>query len=252
MPTLQSLPPGPRLPAAAQTLAWVLRPVRFMEDAHRRHGDMFTLKLGPSRVVMIADPAAVKQVFQGPPDLLHMGDINGLFRPILGSSGLLVSDGDEHLRQRKLMLPPFHGQRMREYGALMAEAADREISTWPLNEPFELLPRMQSITVDVILGAVFGLADASPHRDRLRELVVELLHRCQSYSTMLPQLRRSLGGRAPWAKLMRCVGQVDQVLYAEIARRRQAHSGRDDVLSMLLDARDESGEPLSDRELRDQ
>jgi cytochrome P450 len=246
------LPPGPRLPAAAQTLAWVLRPVAFMEQCHRRHGDLFTLRLGPSRVVMIADPDAVRQVFQGPPDLLHMGDINGLFRPILGSTGLLLTDGDAHLRQRKLMLPPFHGRRMRGYGELMTEVAEREVSSWALNEEFALLPRMQSITVDVILGAVFGIdrTVAEPHP--LRDLVVELLHRCQSYSTMLPQLRVSFAGRAPWAKLMRCVKQVDAVLYREIAERRRAGAHGDDVLSMLLEARDEQGEPLTDQELRDE
>jgi cytochrome P450 family 135 len=247
-----ALPPGPRLPAAAQTLAWVLRPVPFMEACRRRHGDLFTLRLGPSRVVMIADPAAVKQVFQGPPELLHMGDINGLFRPILGPSGLLVSDGAEHMRQRRLMLPAFHGQRMREYAALMADAAHREVSSWPHDEPFALLPRMQSITVDVILGAVFGVDATRGDHDRLRALVVELLHRCQSYSTMLPQLRRSLRGRSPWARLMACVAEVDEVLLAEIARRRRAAAPGDDVLSMLLEARDEDGRPLSDRELRDE
>ena len=247
-----ALPPGPRIGAPAQTLAWVLRPVPFMEHCRATYGDLFTLKLGPSRVVMIADPAAVKQVFQGPPDLLHMGDINGLFRPILGSNGLLLIDGQEHMRQRKLMLPPFHGQRMREYGELMSEVAHREVSSWPLQERFALLPRMQSITVDVILGAVFGIDQATEDPDRLRELVVELLHRCQSYSTMLPQLRRSLAGRSPWSKLMSCVADVDEVLYAEIARRRRAGADGDDVLSLLLQARDEQGEPLSDKELRDE
>jgi len=247
-----SLPPGPRAPAAAQTLAWVIRPVAFMEECRRRYGPLFTVKLGPSKVVMIADPAAVREVFQGPPDLLHMGDINGLFRPILGSTGLLLTDGPEHLRQRKLMLPPFHGERMRAYGRLMADAADREVSSWPVGEEFALLPRMQAITVDVILGAVFGIDPASAEPHPLRRLVVELLHRCQSYSTMLPQLRHSLAGRSPWARLMRCVDDVDEVLYAEIARRRAATTRGDDVLSMLLDARDENGAALSDRELRDE
>jgi cytochrome P450 len=222
-----------------------------MERCQRRYGDMFTLRLGPSRVVMIADPAAVKQVFQGPPDLLHMGDINGLFRPILGSHGLLLLDGPEHMRQRKLMLPPFHGRHMRQYGELMEEIAERAVTSWPLQEPFELLPRMQSITVDVILRAVFGTQEGVTD-DRLRELVVELLHRCQSYSTMLPQLRVSLAGRSPWARLMRCVAQVDEVLYAEIARRRAAGAVGDDVLSLLLQAHDEDGAPLTDRELRDE
>jgi len=176
------LPPGPRLPAAAQTLNWVLRPVPFMEECRRRYGKVFTLKLGPSNVVMVAE---------------------------------------------------------------------RELSTWPIGEEFALLPRMQSITVDVILGAVFGVDETTHDKDRVRALVVELLERCQSYSTMLPQLRRSLAGRSPWARLMRCVEQVDEVLYAEIARRRAASHTGDDVLSMLLDARDEEGNALSDRELRD-
>ncbi len=249
------LPSGPRLPAAAQTLSWVLRPVPFMEECRRRHGELFTLRLGPSRVVMIADHRAAKQVFQGPPDLLHMGDINGLFRPILGSRGLLLTDGREHLRQRKLMLPPFHGERMRAYGELMREVAEREVSSWPLREEFALLPRMQSITVDVILGAVFGIDaahDMGGHATRLRELVVELLHRCQSYSTMLPQLRRSLAGRSPWARLMQCVADTDEVLYAEIARRRRQGYAGEDVLGLLLDARDEEGRPLTDQELRDE
>jgi cytochrome P450 family 135 len=247
------LPPGPRLPAAAQTLNWVLRPVPFAEECRRRYGDLFTLRLGPSNVVMVADHRAVRQVFQAPPGLVHMGDINGLFRPILGSSGLLLTDGNEHLRQRKLMLPPFHGERMRAYGTLMKDAAEREVSSWPLGEEFALLPRMQSITVDVILGAVFGIDQDASDDGRLRALVVELLDRCQSYSTMLPQLRRSLAGRSPWARLVRCVEEVDAELYAEIARRRRGtHQGQDDVLSMLLEASDEDGEPLTDRELRDE
>ncbi|MDX6495890.1 MAG: cytochrome family [Gaiellales bacterium] len=242
-----SLPPGPRLPASLQTLAWVLRPAALMEHCRREYGDVFTLRLGPSRVVMIADPELVKPVMQGDPATLRMGDINGLFRPILGPSGLLLADGPEHMRQRKLMLPAFHGERMRGYGEAMTRIAEREVSTWPAGEPFALLPRMQSITVDVILETVFGASDP-----RLRSLVVELLHRCQSYSTMLPQLRRDLGGRSPWARLMRCLAQVDRLIYAEIAQRRSGRARRgDDVLSMLLEATVEDGAPMTDAELRD-
>src|SRR4051794_22401346 len=242
-----ALPPGPRAPAALQTLEWVLRPVGLMERCQAEYGDLFTLRLGPARVVMMSDPAHVKQVFTGNATTLRMGDINGLFRAILGSNGLLLAAGGEPIRQRKLMLPPFHGQRMRSYGRTMEEIAEREVSDWPTGEPFQLLPRMQSITVDVILQTVFGQCDA-----RLRELTVELLHRCQSYSTMLPQLRRKLAGHAPWAKLMRCLARVDALLYAEIAHRRSAGIRGDDVLSMLLDAHDEHGRGMTDEELRDE
>jgi cytochrome P450 len=242
-----SQPPGPRTPAALQTLEWVLRPVGLMERCQAEYGDLFTLRLGPARVVMMSDPAHVRQVFQGNPTTLRMGDINGLFRAILGSHGLLLADGAEHMRQRKLMLPPFHGDRMRSYGRTMEEIAEREVSSWPVSEPFQLLPRIQSITVDVILRTVFGQAD-----ERLRALTVELLHRCQSYSTMLPQLRRRLAGHSPWAKLMSCLAKVDQLLYQEIAHRRAAGIRGDDVLSMLLDAVDHDGNGMTDEELRDE
>src|SRR2546429_4327268 len=118
------LPPGPKAPAVWQSLQWVLRPVQFMEACRRRFGDTFTLKLGPlADVVFLTDPELIKAAYQAPPDLAHAGDINGLFRPILGSNSLLLLDGGEHLRQRKLMLPPFHGQRIERWGRVMREVA---------------------------------------------------------------------------------------------------------------------------------
>ena len=247
-------PPGPRAPAVAQTLEWVFRPVQFMERCRRRHGDLFTARLGPlSHVVFIAEPAAAKAVFQGDPAIMHMGDINGLFRPILGSRSLLLLDGEDHMRLRKLMLPPFHGTRVRRYERLMAEIVEREVAGWPVGEPFPLQPRMQSITLEIILRAVFGVEEGA-RLDHLRPMLARLLDLCQSRATMLPQLRRELGGRSPWARLMRCVAEVDAVIYGELERRRGDRSARpgDDVLSLLLEARDEDGQPIPDRELRDE
>jgi cytochrome P450 len=249
-----SFPPGPRRPPLVQTLEWVFRPVPFMEACRRRYGDCFTAALGPMRhVVFISEPEAVKQVLTGDPSIMHMGDINGLFRPILGSSSLLLLDGEEHMRHRRLMLPPFHGRRMHGYGELMSEIAENELETWPVHQAFPLLPRMQTITTEVILRAVFGVEEGSQLTD-LRRLVVRLLDRCRSRSTMLPQLRRELGGRSPWARLMRTVDDVDEVLLEEIRRRRSQPASElgDDVLSLLVQARDDEGNPMSDRELRDE
>ena len=178
-----SMPPGPRIPSAAQTLQWVLRPAPFMEECRARYGDMFTLRLGPANVVMIADPAAVKEVFLGSPETLHMGDINGLFRPILGADGLLLLDGQKHLRRRKLMLPPFHGERMRGY--TRADDRDRRARghrPGRSRSRSRLLPKMQAITVEVILRAVFGAQDgvdrrpAAHARDRAAPPLPVVLH----------------------------------------------------------------------------
>jgi cytochrome P450 len=201
----------------------------------------------------MADPAGIRHVLQGSPEVMNMGDINGLFRPILGHNSLLLLDGEAHMRQRKLLLPPFHGEHIERFRGIMERAAAEEADSWPVGKPFATLPRMQAITVTVILRAVFGM-DAGPRRDEMRGLVVRLLDLCQSASTMLPQLRVRLGGLSPWGRLMRCVADVDRALFAEIERRRAdpGSADRQDVLSLLLEARDEAGQPMTDQEIRDQ
>jgi cytochrome P450 len=246
------VPAGPRRPAVAQTLEWVIAPDRFMRRNSSRFGDRFTARLGPATdVVFLSSPSAVKAVFHGPPEHMNMGDINGLFRRVLGRNSLLVLDGDEHLRQRKLLLPPFHGARIADHHGAMRTAAEDDVAAWPVGRAFPLQPRMQAMTLNVILRAVFGL-EAGARRDRLRALLARLLELNTTIATTLPQLRIELGGRTPWGKLMRCTAEVDRAVYAEIARRREQPDARGDVLSLLLGARDEAGEPLSDRELRDQ
>lgn len=246
------LPPGPSRPAFVQTLEWIRDPARFMRRCAREYGDSFTARLGPSAdVVFMSNPADVRAVFHGKPSQMDMGDINGLFRRVLGRNSLLVIDGDEHLRQRRLLVPPFKGERVAQHYGSMLQAARDDVATWPLDSPMPLAPRMQAMTLNVILGAVFGL-QAGPRRDRLRALLARMLKLAATMAVTLPQLRVEVGGRSPWGRLMRCLDEVDRALYAEIAMRRELTDHPGDVLSLLLEARDPEGRPMSDQELRDQ
>jgi cytochrome P450 len=223
-----------------------------MRRCARLYGSQFTARLGPgANVVFLSDPESVKAVFHGSPDEMHMGDINGLFRRVLGRNSLLVIDGDEHLRQRRMLLPPFRGDSIAQHYDSMVGAAEEDVATWPVGEPFALQPRMQAMTLNVIIGTVFGL-QAGPRREQLRALLARLLDLNTTLATTLPQLRVSLGGLTPWGRLMCCTEQVDRALYAEIGHRRAQLDRPGDVLSLLLDAQEASGEGMSDRELRDQ
>src|SRR5437867_10031615 len=146
-------------------------PVTFIDACRRRYGDLVTMgTLFDSRFVMVFDPAPLKQLFRGSPEQLRAGEANAPLGPVLGQRSVLLLDGAEHLRQRRLMLPAFHGERMRTYEAVMREAADRAIDDWPVGTPFALLPSMQSLTLDVIMHAVFGI-EAGPRQEELKRRV---------------------------------------------------------------------------------
>ncbi|HEY5261534.1 MAG TPA: cytochrome P450, partial [Solirubrobacteraceae bacterium] len=165
------LPPGPRLPRAAQTAMWFRRAQWLMDTCQARFGDMFTLKIANEGTwVVTSDPDAIKQVFTGDPCLLHAGEANRILLPVLGPNSVLLLDDGAHLRQRKLMLPAFHGERMQRYGELMAAVAAEEIERWPLGEPYKLRPRMQAMTLEIVLRAVFGVSEGS----RMETLRAEL------------------------------------------------------------------------------
>jgi cytochrome P450 len=249
-----ALPPGPPWPPALQTAAWIARPVPFMERARRRYGDAFTVRLAQvGTFVFTTDPDTLKAVFTAGPERLRAGEANIALEPVLGSRSVLLLDGREHIRQRRLMLPPFHGERLRGYERLIAEIAEEEIARWPLGEPLALQPRMQAVTLEVILRVVFGL-DRGPGLVRLRELIKRLLQVTTRPWALVPWLRRDLGRFSPWVRFLAVREEVDEALYAEIARRRDdpGLADRTDIFSLLLQARDEQGEPLTDRELRDE
>jgi cytochrome P450 len=256
-PTQAGMPPGPRLPRALQTLGFIFFGRRFFDACRRRYGDAITFGTAfDSRFVMLFDPELVKQVFQGDNEQLRAGEANALLGPILGQRSVLLLDGAEHLRQRRLMLPPFHGRRMQSYEATMVAAADRAIDSWPSGEPFALLPSMQSLTFEVIMRAVFGM-EPGPLDDELRRrirLMLEPISRPLGIMVMAVTAGRFGRDRGTAARFEAQRRSVDELLFAEIARRREAPDleERDDVFSSLLLARDEDGSSLTDQEVRDE
>ena len=247
------LPPGPRLPRIAQTAWWATRPMAFMRRCQARYGDLFTIRIyGFGNIVMLADPALIKEVFTGDRDVFAAGQANAAMSPVLGRHSLLVLDGDRHLRQRKLMLPPFHGEAIGRYRERVQEITAAELASWPLGEPFAIRPRMQDITFEVILRAVIGVRD--PQRlQRLRELLPKLLDFSvfDMWSVWLfPKLIDTPIGRCHPSQRVR--PEVDRLLHEEIAAHRAEPEDRDDILALLVSARGEDGEPLSDEELLDQ
>ena len=234
----------------------MLTPTRFLDACRRRCGDYFTLRPTPDReVVVTADPAAVKKVFTGDPDLLHAGEGNVTLAPLLGSGSVLLLDGAEHLRHRRLLLPPFHGERMRAYGEMMEAVAERRIAEWPEDRNFAVLPSMQGITLEVIMRAVFGFEDAA-RRERiggpLRQLLDAVASRPRVLALALTAGRS--GPLSPWRRFAALRERADALLREEIRARRADPHGADgdDIFSMLLAARDPDGVPLSDSELRDE
>jgi cytochrome P450 len=248
-----TLPPGPRAPAALQTAQLIGRPVSFLDRCRRRFGETFSARaFGIGRVVFISDPSSLKRLFGADRQNTIAPGRNIVLAPVLGQRSLLLLEGDEHLRRRKLMLPPFHGERMRAYEKVMAEATERELHSWPVGREFALHPRMQSITLEVILSAVFGVEDDDRRQDLRRNLagVLATTRSPRAIGMTVGRLRRSPAYR----RTNRMLAQTDQILLTEIEDRRADPdlASRDDILSLLVTARFDDGSALSDRELRDQ
>jgi cytochrome P450 family 135 len=253
MAVATGLPPGPRTPRALQTLRYSFDPYGFFEAGQRAVGDMFTVRVMGETWVVLAHPDAIREVFSHGPDELDSGAANYALRPLLGTRNLLLLDGAEHLRRRKLVLPSFHGERMRAYEELIRETTRREIAAWPLETKARTLPRMQAITFQVVLRAVFGVEEG-PRLDRMAAILRRFLawttdpRRGLFFAFLGPE--RFMGLSA----YRRQREELDRELLAEIGHRRRVEDlpERTDILSLLLQARDEDGAPLSDRELRDE
>src|SRR3954467_14832599 len=184
-----ALPPGPPWPPVVQTAAWIARPAPFMEGARRRYGDVFTVRLAQvGTFVFTTDPDLLKTVFTTGPDRLRAREAHVALQPALGSRSVLLLDGAEHIRQRRLMLPPFHGERLRGYEELIAEIAGEEMRSWPVGSALALQPRMQAVTLEVILRVVFGL-DRGQALTELRELIKKLLDVTTRPWALIPHLR---------------------------------------------------------------
>ncbi|MGN6274907.1 MAG: cytochrome P450 [Solirubrobacterales bacterium] len=251
---IRGLPPGPRMGRVPQTAIWSRRAQWLLEQSRARFGPMFSLRIAyEGDWVVLSDPELVKQVFTGDPRVFHAGEGNQILRPILGDNSVLVLDEKKHIAQRKLLLPPFHGERMQAYGEKMGEIAAREIESWPTGVPYKLRPRMQAITLEIILETVFGVHGGErmgPLRDALRDF----LDLTTNPRVLLPVLMVGPKRVNGIPAFRRRVGRVDELIGREIAERRGAEdlAERDDILSMLVAARHEDGSPMSDAEIRDE
>jgi cytochrome P450 len=246
------LPPGPRLPAPIQTVGWWTRPTAYAHRLRARYGPRFTMRLlGQPPFVILTDPADVKALFTAPPDALHPGEGARLLEPIVGRNSVILLDEAPHMEQRRLLLPAFHGDRMQRLTGLIADLAEREIADWPTGEPVALHARLQRLTLEIILRAVFGL-DEGERLDALRTRLAAILSFGDSPVSMLPAAQRALSGRGRFGRFERDRAEVDRHLYELMAERRASAEEREDVLEMLLAARHGDGSPMSDEEIRDE
>lgn len=236
------LPPGPALPALVQTALWFARPVGFLEWCGRRYGDVFTLRLAPGPpTVMVSEPRLVERVLALPADTASTGEENAVLAPLLGDRSVLMLDGPEHLRQRRLLLPWFHGERMRRHGGAIAAVVRAEVARWPAGRPFPLLPRMRDVAFEVILRVVFGLEE-SERLDELRRSLRRLLAMGGTWMAV-PALRRDAGPLRPWGRFVELKARVDALLVEEVRRRRAAGpagAAGDGAIDQLLDGMDDA------------
>lgn len=253
-----SLPPGPQQPGLWQTLTLVADPIAFFDRCQKQYGATFTSRvLGPNSppVVFVGEPDLVQEIFTAPLDTFALGKVTHVFRPLTGPQSLIMLDGAEHLRQRKLLMPPLHGDRLKTYADLIVTITQETLAKIPTGRPVELRPYLAEITLKIILRVVFGL-ELGPRYEELNERISRLLDDITQtvYSSFFffPLLQQDWGPWSPWGHFLRQRAAIDRLVYAEIAERRAAGQGGEDILSLLLAARDEQGEGLTDQELRDQ
>ncbi|QRK05989.1 cytochrome P450 [Archangium violaceum] len=248
------LPPGPALPSPLQMSLYMADPLSFLRKQRKRHGDTFTLRMsGMGEFVFVSAPEDIKRIFNAPPDALHAGEGNAVILPLVGSSSLVMQDGAEHIRLRRLLLPPFQGERLHTYAGPMRETTHASLEQWPVGKPFPLLPRMMSLTIEILLRSVFGI-EGKEELALFARRFPRLVDSIASPLYLIPALSGvDVFQKVPWLRASKMKREVDEAIYALIAHRRAqpADPRRQDMLSLLLESRDEAGQPLTDRELRD-
>lgn len=247
-----TLPPGPRLPKPLVTWNWFRRPYPFLDECAARFGETFTMRLaGLPPLVFFSNPDDVREVFADDGETLAAGEFNRSLAALLGDRGVLMVDGKSHLRKRKLLLPPFHGERMHSYGAAMMEIADRAIDRLPRDTPFSLHEVMQDITLEVIVRTVFGLVEG-PRKGEMVRRTKRILELGAWPPLLLPFMQFEAGGYSPYGRFKAASAAGDELIFEEIRTRRRTGARGKDILSLLLDAKDDRGEVPSEEELRDE
>lgn len=249
------LPPGPQTPVILRTLKLIFRPIAYMDDYGRQYGDFFRVGSPERPFIYVNHPQAIQTIFTASPETFDTSQGQGFLRLLLGDNSLLFLESDRHQRQRRLLMPPFHGDRVRVYSQLICDITEKVTQRWQLGQSFNVRASMQEITLRVILQAVFGL-HAGERYDRLRQILSSMLDSLGSplSSSLLffRFLQQDWGSWSAWGRFLRGKQEIDELLYAEIRERRSQNQASDDILSLLLAARDEAGEPMSDLELRDE
>ncbi|MGK7940131.1 MAG: cytochrome P450 [Crocosphaera sp.] len=256
--TKYQLPDGPKKPSLKQKLKWITKPLEVLETYYQSYGDIFTahIGLGKRPVVIVSNPKAIQEIFATDPKSLDSGEVAGVKSPFLGQQSLITLSGDRHKRQRKLLTPPFHGERMLAYGKIIQDMTEKVTNQWKIASPFCVRSAMQGITFQVILKAVFGLKEG-PRYEQLDQLLTSRLEGAKSIFRaillLFPILQKDWGPLSPWGRLKENERQIDKLIYEEIQERRDnPDPSRTDILSLMMAARDETGESMSDVELRDE
>ncbi|MEH2451091.1 cytochrome P450 [Nostoc sp.] len=253
------LPNGPQIPRLVQMVRWIRNPMSFMEACAKSYGDIFTIRLDKNLppIVIVSNPQALQQILTNDTKALEApGDLNQVFESLLGKHSVITLSGAEHQRQRQLLMPPFHGERMRNYSQVITDVTQKVISQYQIGKPFNIRSATQAITLRVIMQAVFGLHEGT-RAEKLQQFLGELLEKASSRLLVVllyfPALQRDFGPINFWGKHIRRQQEADQLIYEEIRERReQADSSRTDILSLLMAAKDEAGQPMTDQELRDE
>ncbi|NEO51603.1 MAG: cytochrome P450 [Moorea sp. SIO4A3] len=254
---MSKLPEGPQIPEWLQLIYWIADPLKYLDQCVERYGDTFTIRLsGLEPLVILSHPQPIQEVLTAPPSQFKSGSGNELARPLVGKTSMTLLDGQPHQRQRKLLIPPFHGQRINSYSQLICDITQQVASQWVIGQAFTARTAMQDITIEVIMQGVFGLGEGTRYQ-KLKLLLAAMLDMTSSplRSSMLffKFLQRDLGAWSPWGKMVRRRQQIYNLLQEEINQRREQpeHMGND-ILSLMMSARDENGDLMSDQELQDQ
>ncbi len=254
-----SLPPGPAQPSLLQTLQIIAQPLRFLDHCHDQFGDLFTLRVlgwNSPPLLFCSHPDTLQGIFTTLSPQLELGQAAHVFRPLTGDRSLILLQGEDHQRQRHLLMPPLHGDRLHTYGEMIQTLTRAEIRTWPPGGIHPMREAMLSISLEVILRVVFGLTPG-PRYQQLKALIEPLLEAVTeplySIQFFFPPLQQDLGAWSPWGRFLRRQHQIDTLIQAEIdARRSHPDPNRTDILSLLMVAKDDQGQGMSDQELRDQ
>jgi unspecific monooxygenase len=255
--TKSQLPDGPKTPTFFQLINWIIRPFEYLEECTDKYGDIFTMKLfGFPPLVFISNPQGVQEIFSGDAKYFDVGRTNDLVRPILGDRSIVLMDGSQHKKERKLLMPPFHGDKVKSYAASICKITEDAAAQWQVNQPFIARTVTQDITLKVIMETVFGFSEGEKCQ-QLRTLLVDWLDitasPVRSSFIFLKFLQADLGAWSPWGKFIRTKQKIYDLLQSEIQQRRaNPEKMGDDILSLMLGATDEDGQPMGDEQLKDE